>query len=298
MTRLSIALLIVAPISAALLAADKPAARANADMQEMQIALSPVAAKRAERREKIDLYRDVIKGDAKAKEKWQKLKPEQRVSAMAELAVSNDTSDARKRCIHDLAMLSPSEDPEGAGAVALARVAVADHDGGTRNVARNGLAFRNDSRVLAPLATALKHKDPLFRENAARALRGMGGGRVFEVIIEHWRETWGPGARAHCFFGQQRSYVADYDVSGDAYDPVVRSFFTGTVLDAKSLRVEGDIYYMTIREVAPEDVKLPNDPAAWKNWAEREKEKIAADAREKRARASSFLASCERGDEE
>jgi len=256
---------------------------------DLRIQLSPEARKKADGSDRVELYHKMLSGDEKARKKWHKLKPAERTRALSAVALHKDASLDRNKAIKELGLQSHSDDPDAEGVAALARLAVADSDGGTRALARKAIAARNDERVLAPLATALKHNDALVRGNAAAALKALGGPRIFEVIIEHWKETWGPGPRAHCFFGQMRSYIADYDISGDAYDPVVRSFFTGVVLDAKSLRVEGDIYYITIREVAPEDVKLPNNPAAWKEWLDKERDKLAEDGKRKHHRALSDL---------
>src|SRR5947207_2280889 len=80
------------------------------------------------------------------------------------------------------------------------------------------------------LVTAMQIDDALIKANTLEAMKELGGPRVLEVIIEHWKQYWGPSARDHIFVGQQRSYIADYDISGDSYDPVVRSFMTGVVL--------------------------------------------------------------------
>ena len=120
------------------------------------------------------------------------------------------------------------------------------------------------------------------------AMRQIGGPRVFEIIVEHWIETWGAGSRNHVFFGQMRSYIADYDISGDTYDPVVRTFLTGVVLDAKSLRVEVDVYYYWIREVTNER-KLPNDPMAWKRWVKKNEALLTKQAEKNKAEAIASL---------
>ncbi|MCW8133708.1 MAG: hypothetical protein KIS92_25405 [Planctomycetota bacterium] len=51
--------------------------------------------------------------------------------------------------------------------------------------------------------------------------------------------------RAHMFVARQRTYIADYDISGDAYDPVIRQFLTGSVLDVRPT-VSSDRRYVTI----------------------------------------------------
>lgn len=51
--------------------------------------------------------------------------------------------------------------------------------------------------------------------------------------------------RAHMFVARQRTYIADYDISGDAYDPVIRQFLTGSVLDVRPT-VSSDRRYVTL----------------------------------------------------
>ncbi|MFH0939213.1 MAG: hypothetical protein V1899_08030 [Planctomycetota bacterium] len=62
--------------------------------------------------------------------------------------------------------------------------------------------------------------------------------------------------RAHMFVAQQRSYVADYDIQGDAYDPVIRQFLTGVVLDVRPI-VSSDRRYVTM-ELRPTVTTLVN----------------------------------------
>jgi len=256
---------------------------------ELEVRLKPDAALKALRKEQLDLYRNAVAGDERALKAWQALKPATRTSLLAELAAAKEESPARTRAIRELARLAPSDDPDSLGLLALARVAVAEGDGTLRALARTGLAARDDARVPAWLLQVVERSDELVRANAVAALKAIGTPRVFEVIIEHWKETWGASPRDHCFFGNSRSYIANYEVSGSSYDPVVRNFFTGVVLDAKVVRVEGDIYFITIREVAPEDVKLPNDPAAWEKWLLQERDKLAKLAALKRAAALTQL---------
>ncbi|GMV80094.1 MAG: hypothetical protein AMXMBFR7_12780 [Planctomycetota bacterium] len=51
--------------------------------------------------------------------------------------------------------------------------------------------------------------------------------------------------RAHIMVAQQRSYIADYDVSGAVFDPVIRAFLIGVVLDVKPT-VSHDRKYITL----------------------------------------------------
>lgn len=44
-------------------------------------------------------------------------------------------------------------------------------------------------------------------------------------------DSIGGGSRAHIFVGRQQAYVADYDVVGNQYDPIISVVGSGTVLD-------------------------------------------------------------------
>ncbi|MCK6470339.1 MAG: hypothetical protein L6R28_01220 [Planctomycetes bacterium] len=52
--------------------------------------------------------------------------------------------------------------------------------------------------------------------------------------------------QAHIMVAEQRSFIADYDVSGAVFDPVIRSFLTGVVLDVKPT-VSHDRKYITLQ---------------------------------------------------
>lgn len=269
-------------------AADK-AASDKAASDDFVIGLSPEAAKNSERTTKLDLYRRAVMGDTSAKDGIQALPAAQRTSLMAELAMTPDAKIPRADLIKKLGKMSRSDDPEGTGLVGLARVAVAEGDGSLRRMAQRALTARNDERTPKLLASALKHEDDLIRGNAREALRAFGGPRVFEIIIEHWKEVWGAGPRTHAFFGTQRSYVADYDISGDTYDPVIRTYFTGTVIDTKVLRVEADVYLVTIREVAGIADGIGNAPPAWEKWLAENRTRLLTEAEKNRNRSISML---------
>jgi Flp pilus assembly secretin CpaC/tetratricopeptide (TPR) repeat protein len=51
--------------------------------------------------------------------------------------------------------------------------------------------------------------------------------------------------RAHVLVANQQSYIYDYDVSGDAWDPIIRTLTTGTVLEVKPT-VSHDRKYITL----------------------------------------------------
>jgi hypothetical protein len=265
------------------------AAQAAAENDEISIAASPAAVREVERNEKIDIYRQVCKGDDEARKKWNDLSSGQRTLLLSHLAIKNEQSEPRKLAIQALAKMSPSDDPDKTSVVALARVAVAEKDASLRALARNGLIARQDDCTPALLEAVLHNADADIHSNAIAALRGIGGPRIFEVIIEHWRESAGPGPRGHIFSGQQRSYIKDYDVSGAVYQPVVSSFLTGVVLDCKMEHYEGDSYKYWIHEIAPDDAKIADNPAAWQKWLDKERPKLADEAKKKRAAAVAAL---------
>ncbi|HYG74389.1 MAG TPA: hypothetical protein VEK08_05230 [Planctomycetota bacterium] len=62
--------------------------------------------------------------------------------------------------------------------------------------------------------------------------------------------------RAHMFVARQQSYVADYEISGDSYDPTIRQFLVGVVLDVKPI-VSSDRRYVTL-ELRPTVTELVN----------------------------------------
>ncbi len=254
----------------------------------VRIGLSPQAMKKAALEADVVLFKAQIDGVADAKKSWDDLKIEDRTNAMAAVAWSKEDARYREKAIRALARISPSSDVDGAGLKALASVAVAEGDGSMRALARKALIAEDDKRAPKLLAKALEVNDPLVKNNAIEALRDIGGPRVFEVIVEHWKEIWGEGPRGYVFIGTQRSYISDYDVSGSSYDPVVKSFMTGAVLDAKVVRVEADVYYVWIREVTGER-KLPNDPAAWQRWIKKNEALLAKQAEKNKADAVEFL---------
>jgi len=62
--------------------------------------------------------------------------------------------------------------------------------------------------------------------------------------------------RAHMFVAEQTSYLADYEISGDAYDPIIRQFLRGVVFDVKPI-VSSDRRYVTL-ELRPTKADLIN----------------------------------------
>lgn len=258
---------------------------ASEELDSPRIGLSPAAEKKARIEKHAAWFKSIAAGETESTTNWAELKDEERILALSTLAWSKEEAAVREKAIRSLARISPSSDTAGYGLKAVASVAVAEGDGSLRALARRALTALDDKRAPSLLVRALANSDPLIKANAIEAMRAIGGPRVFEVIIEHWKEFWGASARNHVFIGQQRSYVADYDISGDSYDPVVRTFFTGVVLDTKVLQIEGDLWYVWIRELTGER-KLPNEPEAWQRWLKKNEPALAKQAQKNKTEAA------------
>ncbi len=72
--------------------------------------------------------------------------------------------------------------------------------------------------------------------------------------------------RAHMFVAEQRSYIADYEISGEAWDPVIRQFLRGVVFDVKPI-VSADRRYITL-ELRPTTAELRRvDEITIRHWS-------------------------------
>jgi type II secretory pathway component GspD/PulD (secretin) len=60
------------------------------------------------------------------------------------------------------------------------------------------------------------------------------------------------------FIAEQQSYIADYEISGDSWDPVIRQFLQGVVFDVKPI-VSADRRYITL-ELRPTTATLLRMP--------------------------------------
>jgi len=71
--------------------------------------------------------------------------------------------------------------------------------------------------------------------------------------------------RAHMFIAEQQSYIADYEISGDSWDPVVRQFLQGVVFDVKPI-VSADRRYITLELRPTTAVLLRIDEIVVRSW--------------------------------
>lgn len=215
--------------------------------EELLIAQKPAAApppSAAEMGAALELLRKSAAGDAAAAATWQEMTLGTRAWALASAAQSGSQVEVlRRRATKELAEVEPAEldaDAQRARLRALALVAVREpatdirasaHDAWLRG-ARSG-----DRDALRPMAGAINREDPDERRRAFENLREVGGPGVLIVLITEVQWRWNAFPRGHILIGRQRSYISDYNISGDAYDPVVRQFITGMAHDVKVLEV-------------------------------------------------------------
>jgi type II secretory pathway component GspD/PulD (secretin) len=121
------------------------------------------------------------------------------------------------------------------GAITTADIGTAGGVGGDA-VIGNTSQIRNGG--LAATITVLS--DPQFQA-MIKALAA----RENTTVLMTPRLTVYNTQRAHMFVARQESYIADYDISGDAYDPVIRNVLAGVVLDLRPT-VSSDRRYVTL----------------------------------------------------
>lgn len=242
--------------------------------EDVTIGFSPRGKAAAEARESLlanEFFRKTVDGDAQAAERWQKLPLLERVAALAR-ASDNAHRPLRKRALEELTALSEdglNDEARGLQRQALAQACVRESIDELRKLALHGwqaLARRDGRKALDEMAAGLDLDSPVEKNRALKALQALGGREVVEVLITKIEMRWGKFPRSHLFIGTQRSYISDYDVSGSAYDPVVRSILAGTVLDVQILEVVITKYIIEeLRRLGAEDGVL-KDPRQWKEF--------------------------------
>jgi hypothetical protein len=220
-----------------------------------------------------DFFRRAQESDERARKDWQNLSPGQRLSALKQILAYAQKS-LRKAAVSELAALGASDDPSGNAVLSLVQAGIKDNDPDVRKAALGEVKAHFPENAPRLLAKQLRTAAPEERQRAEAALKEIGGERVVEAVIEQWREIWGPGPRAYFAVMRQQAYVADYDISGDTYDPVIRTVNSGVVLDVKPLMTYANIYIVRLlRDLTGKD--LGNDPAAWDLWLVGEKARKA-----------------------
>ncbi len=217
-----------------------------------------------------DLFRKTLSGDEAAARAWGALTPSDRVPALAR-TLSYAPADLRKKALAELAHLSRSDDPDGNAWPSLVEAALEDSEADIRKGALAVLlsAEERQAEIAKRIIKDFRRRGPEGRARALDALKAMGGPAVRKVVVEHYRDIWGPGPRAHFFVARQQSYIADYEISGDSYDPIVRQFLVGVILDVKPLLTIADTYLVKIlRDLTEHDAG--KDLKDWRAWWEEE----------------------------
>lgn len=268
----------VAPVEPAKAAAVPVPAKTG---EEVKIAFSPKGkADDAARKDFIgnEIFRKAVEGDEAAAAKWQKLPAEARVATLAR-AAENAHRPLRKRALEELAALSEGDldSPEAKTLQrqALAKAAVhecVDEMRENATKAWQGAAKRDGRKAAEEMGNALDLDNPMEQGRALKNLQAIGGNDVVEVLITKIEMRWGKFPRSHMVVATQRSYIADYDVSGSAYDPVVRSMLTGVVLDTQVLEVMITKYIIEeLRRLGADDAAL-HGPQQWKAFLKKKAE--------------------------
>lgn len=154
--------------------------------------------------------------------------------------------------------------------------AINDDDETVRGAAVDAAVAIGDANLAAPFVKALASEDAEKRMAAAVALARIGDARSVRYLVWRLEAYGGGGARGFSFFGNQLTYIQDFDVevaqTAFIADPVVGTIQEGIVLDAQvvgtqqiSEWVEREVYYGALAKLTGEtDVK--KDTASWVAW--------------------------------
>lgn len=262
-----------------------PPEPAVAPETDLRISQAPEAAKVCAEREKLDaldLFRRAVAGGEAAERSWRALPEAVRVHALAR-SMEGGAEGLRRRALAELqaADLTGLDDEAARTAArhALARAAVREPVDEVREGAREAWAeqARLDGKpALEEMAGALDRPNAMEQRRAFQALQAAGGLGVAEVLITRIERRWGAGARNHILVATQRSYIADYDVSGAVFDPVIKSFMTGVVLDSRVLGIEITEYIVELLRGAGAGPDVLRDPRRWAGFIEEARAKQAA----------------------
>jgi hypothetical protein len=214
------------------------------------------ARDRLRRAEDLDLVRRAASGDAAARDACDKLPSVRRVEALC-WASEAGQAELRGFALKALAAeiqteasadAATSVEPQKTALHGLARAAAKEADSelaqqaheSWRAAAQPGQPLRGPA--LDAMGGRMEAPDVTERFRAFNHLAGLGGDReVVEEVATRITRRWGAFPRAHLVVATQRSYIADYDISGAVFDPVIRSFTTGVVFETK-------IYELVVHE--------------------------------------------------
>lgn len=240
----------------------------------MRIGYSSKEQTRRETREVLegeDLLRRSAAGDEAAERAWRLLPEKTRAWALSR-ALDAGAENLRRRALQELVRQGTGgQHPESdkTARFALARAAVQEPNEGLRAEACKAWldqAKAGGKEAVEEMSRGLELQNPLEQKRTFEALKAVGGNDVLEVLITKITRTWGKFPRGHILIGQQRSYIADYDVSGAVYDPVVRSFITGVVLDSQILECQISQYVVEELHRLGASGEVLEQPKEWEDF--------------------------------
>lgn len=151
-----------------------------------------------------------------------------------------------------------------------------DKDEGVRAAAVDAAVAIGDDNLAAPMVKALGSESSDTRMNAAQALARIGNRASVRYLVWKIESAGGGGPRTYSFFGNQLTYIQDFDVevaqTAFIADPQVGTIQEGIVLDAQvhgltreTVIVEREVFHQSlVRLTGATDVK--NEPGAWAAW--------------------------------
>ena len=158
----------------------------------------------------------------------------------------------------------------------LVRRALVDPSKDVREASVDAAKAIGDANLVAPFVKALQSESAEVRQNAALGIARIGDMRGVKFLVWRLEAHGGSGQRVSAFFGNQLTYIQDFDVevaqTAFIADPQVGVIQEGIVLDAQihSLDrvatwaerevIHGALVHMT----RATDVK--NEPGAWAAW--------------------------------
>ncbi len=249
----------------------------------LDIALSDSGKKSAQTKERnldLDQFRKMAHGNEDGLRAWSGLSAGRRVQVLV-LALEGGSEVLRRKAVTELRVAMTAELGEEAYGVAiraLAQAAVRERLDEVREQAYRawqGIARGEGpqaKQAIGEMGKGLDLGNPIEKKRVFDALKEIGGKDVLEVMITKITTTWGQGPRGHIMIAHQRSYIADYDVSGAVFDPVIRSFLVGVVLDNQAMQIKMIRYVIDeLRRLGAREAEQA-DPRLWQAFIEKKME--------------------------
>ncbi len=164
----------------------------------------------------------------------------------------------------------------------LAHGAVSDPQEPVRTACLGSLKTLGDPGAADRFIPYLESPSSDQRIGAMRALEELPSVKAIPILLGSARLTWSGGGRSFFFQGEERAYVADYElISGgtgfsivEVADPVISKVTTGVVLDVKVRRVEMEARIRTLRKIVGRD--FGPEIERWRDWWRTSPERTAS----------------------